>query len=273
MLDISTYATTQVPKCMVQCFSDLANLGDMDDFEADTQLIKSLCEWANLKPSPMAIKLGMAATTLTRPWKGTATTRIGRQTLDKLRAAYPDFPGWAAESPAVLTEVKGTGMSAAEVRDAWTMPGKVKPVPLLGTAMGGDWEGLADVELTELRLTEVLDYLGRPSSLADDPDAYAVEITGTSMVPRFEPGERVFVSPKSPVRIGDDVIVQLRAANPSTSDLADTVTAVLIKRLLRRNAEYVELRQFNPEQIFRVPIESIARAGLKLAIHRVRGRL
>jgi phage repressor protein C with HTH and peptisase S24 domain len=57
----------------------------------------------------------------------------------------------------------------------------------------------------------VLDYLARPPSLADDPDAYAVEIVGESMAPRFEPGERAFVSPKARVGIGDDVIVQLRA--------------------------------------------------------------
>jgi hypothetical protein len=173
----------------------------------------------------------------------------------------------------VKTEVKGTGMSPSEVRDAWAMAGNVKPVPLLGTAMGGDWEGLADVELTELRLSEVLDYLARPPSLAADPEAYAVEITGTSMNPRFEPGERAFVSPKSPVRIGDDVIVQLKQAHPEGSDFTDTVTAVLIKRLVKRNAEYIELRQFNPDQTFRVPIGSIASVGGKLAIHRVRGRL
>ena len=177
------------------------------------------------------------------------------------------------DSPLVRTEVRGTGMSAAEARNAWAMSGKAGMLPLVGTAMGGDWNGLKDIELTELRLSEVLDYLSRPPSLAEDPDAYAVEITGTSMVPRFEPGERAFVSPRSPARIGDDVIVQLTGPQPPGSDLADMVTEVLIKRLVKRNADYVELRQFNPDQTFKVPISSIAAVGGKLAIHRVRGRL
>jgi phage repressor protein C with HTH and peptisase S24 domain len=110
----------------------------------------------------------------------------------------------------VQSEVRGTGMSAREVRDAWASSGK-SPVPLLGSAFGGEWNDLEDVEMIELRLAEVLDYLARPPSLAEDPEAYAVEIVGDSMAPRYEPGERVFVSPKAAVRVGDDVIVQLRA--------------------------------------------------------------
>jgi phage repressor protein C with HTH and peptisase S24 domain len=113
-----------------------------------------------------------------------------------------------------------------------------------------------------------LDYLGRPPSLADDPDAYAVEIVGDSMAPRFEPGERAFVSPRAPVRPGDDVVVQLNAnGDPEHSDIAGQVTEVLIKRLVRRTAKFVELRQFNPDLTFQVPIDRVWR------IHRVRGRL
>lgn len=176
-------------------------------------------------------------------------------------------------TPLVRTDVKGTGMSASDVKDAWIMPGDTKPVPLLGTAFGGDWEGLQNVETTELRLTEILDYLSRPPSLADDPEAYAVEIVGDSMAPRFEPGERAFVSPKAAVRPGDDVIVQLASAGDPDSDIAGAVTEVLIKRLVKRTSSFVELRQFNPDQTFNVPLSRVARVGGKLAIHRVRGRL
>jgi hypothetical protein len=174
----------------------------------------------------------------------------------------------------VKSEVRGTGMNPAEVRDAWMLPGKSQPVPLLGTAFGGDWEGLEDVETTELRLADVLDYIARPPSLADDLEAYAVEIVGDSMAPRYEPGEHAFVSPKAAVRPGDDVIVQLANPPRAGSDLSGTVTEVLIKRLVKRGANFIELRQFNPEQTFRVPIERVARDPRgKYAIHRVRGRL
>jgi phage repressor protein C with HTH and peptisase S24 domain len=124
-----------------------------------------------------------------------------------------------------------------------------------------------DVETTELRLSEVLDNLARPPSLAGDDEAYAVTVIGDSMAPRFEPGEIVFVSPKSTVSIGDDVIVQIRGRRGEQTLEGEKVTDVLIKRLVRRSASFVELRQFNPEKIFRVPADRVSR------IHRVRGRL
>ncbi len=161
----------------------------------------------------------------------------------------------------VKTEVPGVGTTASDVRSTWAAPEPHRPVPLVGTAFGGEWD--AGIEMTELRTSEVLDYLGRPPELQTDPDSYALEIVGESMAPRFEPGERAFVSPLSPVRIGDDVVVQLRAKGPAQSD---RVKLALIKRLTRRSPTFLELRQFNPDRTFQVPVEQVA------AVHRVRGR-
>ena len=159
------------------------------------------------------------------------------------------------------SEDPGAGTRASDIRGAWAAPEPHRPVPLIGTAFGGEWD--ADIEMSELRLSEVLDYLGRPPELQTDPDSYALEIVGESMAPRFEPGERAFVSPLSPVRIGDDVVVQLRASGPAQSD---RVKLALIKRLTRRSPTFLELRQFNPDRTFQVPVEQVA------AVHRVRGR-
>lgn len=121
--------------------------------------------------------------------------------------------------------------------------------------------------MIELRLSEVLDYLIRPSTLSDDPDAYALEIVGDSMAPRYEPGELVYVSPKAPVRVGDDVIVQLAARGEHEgNDVVGKITEVLIKRLVRRSSTFIELRQFNPDKTFRVPTDLVH------CIHRVRVR-
>jgi phage repressor protein C with HTH and peptisase S24 domain len=138
------------------------------------------------------------------------------------------------------------------------------PVPLLGSAIGGAYGEIDEhVELTELHLGDVLEYLARPPSLAGDKDAYALTVVGDSMAPRFEPGETAFVSPRSSVSIGDDVIVQLKG----NGEEGDRVTMVLIKRLVRRSSSFIELAQFTPPMTFRVPSERVA------AIHRVRGRL
>ncbi|CAN5338782.1 S24 family peptidase [soil metagenome] len=71
----------------------------MNGLEADTQLMKDLCTWKQMPPAVVARRAGLAATTVNRPFAGTATTRISQPTLDKLRAAFPDFPGWRQEYP------------------------------------------------------------------------------------------------------------------------------------------------------------------------------
>jgi phage repressor protein C with HTH and peptisase S24 domain len=124
----------------------------------------------------------------------------------------------------------------------------------------------ARLELIELDLGEVLDYLQRPPSLASDKDAYALTILSDSMFPRFSPGERVAVSPRAPVSIGDDVIVQIRGGpHDNDDDEADRVKTVLVKRLIRRTASHIELRQFNPDETFRIEAARVA------AVHKVSG--
>jgi phage repressor protein C with HTH and peptisase S24 domain len=189
---------------------------------------------------------------------------ITHGTLTKLLGAVDvSLAQFEAGEAVVKSEVRGTGMSAQDVHAAWRGPEHVKPVPLLGSAFGGEWE--EGIEMIELHLSEALDYLGRPPSLSTDPDAYAVEIIGDSMSPRFEPGERAFVSPRAPVRIGDDVIVQLKGNGED--QLADRVAMVLIKRLAKRGPAFLELRQFNPDRTFRIEMDRVA------AVHRVKGRL
>ena len=109
MLDISIPAIRQQLSCKVHGVSEDANCLRMEGLEHDTKLINDLCAWAGVKPSRMATDLGMAATTLARPASGKATTRISRQTIEALRAAYPGFPGWADDSsraPDQLPSVK-----------------------------------------------------------------------------------------------------------------------------------------------------------------------
>ena len=151
--------------------------------------------------------------------------------------------------------------TASDVYSAWADPGPYKPVPLIGSAFGGEWE--AEIEMTELRFSEVLDYLARPPFLQMDAESYALEIVGDSIAPRFEPGERALVSPLSPVRIGDDVVVHLKGPDGQP---APENRIALIKRLTKRSPAFLELRQFNPDLAFRVPVDRVS------AIHRVRAR-
>jgi phage repressor protein C with HTH and peptisase S24 domain len=123
-----------------------------------------------------------------------------------------------------------------------------------------------DIELTELDMAEVLDHVARPASLARDNEAYALTVIGDSMYPRFRPGRRVIVSPRAPVSIGDDVVVQLKGG-AGEGEFRERVSTVLIKELVRRSATFIELRQFNPDVTFRVEQDRVA------AIHKVVGEV
>ena len=165
------------------------------------------------------------------------------------RAEIFSLAGYDAEPDAQVVKFEG----AADVRLG-------RDVPVYGTALGAplDFDGVA-IEQTELQLHTVVDYFVRPTVLQNRPDVYGFYVQGASMAPRFEEGEMGFVETKRPPRVGDDVIVQLRAP----IDDGEEVTAALIKRLVRRSASYVELEQFNPATTFRIEAEKVK------AIHRV----
>jgi phage repressor protein C with HTH and peptisase S24 domain len=67
-----------------------------------------------------------------------------------------------------------------------------------------------------------------------DKEAYALEITGDSMLPVYRQGDTIVVSPSATVRNGDRVVVR-------TSD-----GQVMAKILQKQTSSTVELASFNP---------------------------
>jgi phage repressor protein C with HTH and peptisase S24 domain len=186
--------------------------------------------------------------------------------LEKVVEAVGMSPAqfYALEAP-VRSEVKGTGINTLrDVQMAYRGDKPLKPLPHYGSAIGGTYDDLEEhIELVELHGFDVLDWIARPASLATDPEAYVLTILSDSMAPKFEPGARVAVSPRAPAAIGDYVIVQLRGRNGDD----DRVKLVLVKRLVRRSAGFVELCQFNPEITFRIESQRVA------AMHKVVGEI
>lgn len=68
-----------------------------------------------------------------------------------------------------------------------------------------------------------------------DENAYALEISGDSMKPTYRSGDVIIVSPASPVRKGDRVVVKTRDGE------------VMVKELRRKNSKTVELKSLNAE--------------------------
>lgn len=189
----------------------------------------------------------------------------GKQPRRDTLAKVVGVIGWAvdrfeAESGLYPVQSELTGAGAVGRRELSRLEFGEAPLaalPLYGSAQGADMED--DFETIEVDLNEVLDHLQRPLSLADDREGYALTVIGTSMVPRFKPRERVGVSPRAQIDIGDDVIVQLRGEN------SNRVRRVLIKELLRRGSDHVILGQYNPPRELRIEKRDI------LAMHKVRG--
>jgi phage repressor protein C with HTH and peptisase S24 domain len=79
-----------------------------------------------------------------------------------------------------------------------------------------------------------------------DTNAYALEITGDSMLPVFRQGDIIIVSPNATVRKGDRVVVKTKRGE------------VMAKVLQRQTGKTIELASFNPDHELKIfPAEDV----------------
>lgn len=146
----------------------------MEGLAADTDLIKALCRWAKLTPTAVAKKAGVAVTTVTRPFNGTATTRISTPTLEKLKAAFPAFD-WTTPEPDQLEN---------------RHEDEVVHIELLPTfaGMGGGGTGEGDAGTVAFSRTLIEGDLRAPADAL-----LAVVAEGNSMEPEFFSGDQILI--------------------------------------------------------------------------------
>ncbi len=75
-----------------------------------------------------------------------------------------------------------------------------------------------------------------PFPAVEDTHAYALEITGDSLLPTYRDNTHIIVSPAAPIRRGDRVIVKTRSGE------------VMLRELKRKTAKTLELKSLKPEQ-------------------------
>lgn len=181
--------------------------------------VDRLAERYGLSPSALAKRAGLDATTFNR----------SKRTTPDGRLRWP-----STESIAKILAATGAGLDDFMQLIEGQRLGP-RAIPLIGLAkaggggyfddagfpVGGSWE--------EIVFPDV-----------GDEHAYALEISGDSMMPLYRDGDVVVVSPAAPVRRGDRVIVKTRDGE------------VLAKELKRRTAKTLELRSLNPEHEDRV---------------------
>ena len=140
-------------------------------------------------------------------------------------------PRWpTTESIANLLEAAGA--SVEEFADLLSgrkgQPPRRKQIPLLGLARAGKGGFFDDSGFPVGNGWDEIDVPG-----VTDNTAYALEITGDSMLPVYREGDTIIVSPGATVRKGDRVVVR-------TTD-----GQVMAKVMQRQTAKNLELASFN----------------------------
>jgi phage repressor protein C with HTH and peptisase S24 domain len=189
-----------------------------------------LAERAGLSPSGLAKRAGLDPTTFNKSKRITPDGRERWPSTESVSKAL------AATNSSIDTFVQLIGDSARTVQS----------VPLLGFAQAGAGGYFDDGGFPT---GKGWDEVGLPA--VNDEHAYALEISGDSMKPAYRDGDIIVVSPGTPIRRGDRVVVK-------TSD-----GEVMVKELKRRTAKTLELQSLNPNHVDRLlaagDVEWIAR--------------
>jgi phage repressor protein C with HTH and peptisase S24 domain len=172
-----------------------------------------LAERAGMSPSGLAKRAGLDPTTFNKSKRITADGRERWPSTESVSKAL------AATNSSIDTFVQLIGDGARGLQS----------VPLLGLAQAASSGHFDD---SGFPTGKGWDEVALPS--ASDEHAYALEISGDSMKPAYRDGDIIVVSPGTPIRRGDRVVVK-------TSD-----GEVMVKELKRRTATALELQSLNP---------------------------
>jgi len=189
-----------------------------------------LAERGGLSASGLAKKSGLDPTTFNKSKRITADGRERWPSTESVAKAL------AATNSSIDTFVQLIGDSARTAQ----------AVPLLGFAQAGNGGHFDDSGIPS---GKGWDEVALPS--ANDEHAYALEISGDQMKPAYRDGDVILVSPGTPIRRGDRVVVKTRDGE------------VMAKELKRRTAKTLELQSLNPGHVDRTlaaaDVEWIAR--------------
>jgi phage repressor protein C with HTH and peptisase S24 domain len=189
-----------------------------------------LAERAGISPSALAKRSGLDPTTFNKSKRITPEGRERWPSTESVAKAL------AATNSSFDTFVQLIGDTARTGRS----------VPLLGFAQAAAGGYFDDGGYPT---GKGWDEVALPS--ANDEHTYALEISGDQMKPAYRDGDVIVVSPGTPIRRGDRVVVKTRAGE------------VMVREMKRRTAKTLELQSLNPSHVDRTlaagDVEWIAR--------------
>jgi phage repressor protein C with HTH and peptisase S24 domain len=172
-----------------------------------------LAERAGMSASGLAKKSGLDPTTFN---KSKRVTPDGRE-------RWPSTESIAKALAAANSSIDGFVQLIGDTARA------VQTVPLLGFAQAGTSGAFDDAGFPAGR---GWDAMALPA--VDDEHAFALEISGDQMKPAYRDGDVIVVSPITPIRRGDRVVVKTLHGE------------VMVKELKRRTTRTLELASLHP---------------------------
>jgi len=172
-----------------------------------------LAERAGLSASGLAKRAGLDPTTFNRSKRITSDGR-------------PRWPSTESVSKALAATGSSIDSFVQLITDR--SGGPTRSVPLIGFAQAGTGGFFDDGGFP---VGKGWDEIAFPA--VNDEHAYALEISGDSMLPAYRDGDVIVVSPASPVRRDDRVVVKTKKGE------------VMVKELKRRSSKSIELQSIN----------------------------
>lgn len=227
--------------------------------DAVRQSIRRMMDERGDKAKPLAIGLGLSETGIrdiflekTKSVGGPKLAVIARYygvTVDEIMAGTATTVGHPERPKSNARPVEFEGASLERLPEN---------LPVYGTALGAEMliEG-ERIEQTTLNTGDVIEYRKRPPISHGVEKVYGLYVQGSSMYPAHRDGAFLFAQRDARLRVDDDVVVYLRPKDES--DDGSRAVCVLVKRLVRRSAQYVELEQYNPAKVFRIDMVDVLR--------------
>lgn len=209
--------------------------------------IDKLAEIHDLTPSGLAKRAGLDSTTFNKSKRFAAdgrarwpSTESIAKIIDATGVSMADFTGLvapagtASRSNAAASRMMGLQEDAGQYTPPSYAP---QSIPVVGMAQAGAGGFFDDAGFPAGEGWDAVDF---PGAGDVTEHAYALEISGDSMLPLYRAGDRIIVVPGSTVRKGDRVVVRTRDGE------------VMAKILKRKSAKQIELASANPEHADRV---------------------
>jgi phage repressor protein C with HTH and peptisase S24 domain len=181
-----------------------------------------------LSASGLAKKAGLDATSFNKSKRVAADGHLRWPSTESI-AKVLDATGATVDEFISLLSIGGSGR-------------RQQPLPLIGYAQAGVGGFFDDGGFPAGSGWDEVNFPG-----IQDSQAYALEVSGDSMMPLYREGDRLIVAPNESVRVGDRVVVKTVEGE------------VMAKELKRQTAKMIELRSLNPAHMdLNLPLERVA---------------